>query len=60
MKDQILPLCIERDLLNQFQTGIKPGHSTTTALLKITYDISMNLNRKFFTILALHDLLQIL
>jgi Reverse transcriptase (RNA-dependent DNA polymerase) len=55
MKDQIVSFCNERGLFNRFQSGFRPGHSTTTALLKITDDISMNLDRKHITILALLD-----
>jgi retron-type reverse transcriptase len=55
MKDQIVNFCNERSLLNRFQSGFRPGHSTITALLKITDDISIELNRKFVSILALLD-----
>jgi retron-type reverse transcriptase len=55
MKDQIVAFCNEKGLLNRFQSGFRPGHSTTTALLKITDDISMEMERKFVTILALLD-----
>jgi Reverse transcriptase (RNA-dependent DNA polymerase) len=55
MKDQIVTFCNERNLLNRFQSGYRSGHSTTTALLKITDDISIELDRKFITILALLD-----
>jgi Reverse transcriptase (RNA-dependent DNA polymerase) len=55
MKDQIMLFCNERGLLNRFQSGFRPGHSTTTALLKITDDISMELDCRFITILALLD-----
>jgi Reverse transcriptase (RNA-dependent DNA polymerase) len=55
MKEQIMNFCNERNLLNRFQSGFRPGYSTTTALLKITDDISMELDRRFITILALLD-----
>jgi Reverse transcriptase (RNA-dependent DNA polymerase) len=55
MKNQIVSFCNERGLLNQFQSDFRPGHSTTTALLKITDDISMNSDRKFLTILGILD-----
>jgi hypothetical protein len=38
-----------RGLSNQFQSGARPGETATTALLKITDDISVNLDRKFLT-----------
>jgi Reverse transcriptase (RNA-dependent DNA polymerase) len=55
MKDQIVSFCNERGLLNRYQSGFRPGHSTTTALLKITDDILVDLDRKFITILVLLD-----
>jgi hypothetical protein len=55
MKDQMLSFCNERNLLNRFQSGFRPGHSTTTALLKITDDISSNLDRNLITVLVLLD-----
>jgi Reverse transcriptase (RNA-dependent DNA polymerase) len=55
MKDQIVSFCNERCLLNRFQSGFRPGHSTTTALLKITDDYSMDFDRNFISILVLLD-----
>jgi Reverse transcriptase (RNA-dependent DNA polymerase) len=55
MKDQIVAFCNERNLLNRYQSGFRPGHSTTTALLKITDDISLELDRNFISILTLLD-----
>jgi Reverse transcriptase (RNA-dependent DNA polymerase) len=55
MKDQIVAFCNEKGLLNRFQSGSRPGHSTTTALLKITGDVSMEMDHEFVTILALFD-----
>jgi hypothetical protein len=46
MKDQIMSLCNERNLLKRFQSSFKPGHSTTGALLKITDDVSMEMDRR--------------
>jgi Reverse transcriptase (RNA-dependent DNA polymerase) len=57
MKDQIVAFCNEKGLFNRFQSGFRPGHSTTTALLKITDDISMEMDRIFVTILELLELL---
>jgi hypothetical protein len=55
MKDQIVSFCNEKGLLNRYQSGFRPGHSTTTALLKITDDILTDLDRKFITVLVLLD-----
>jgi Reverse transcriptase (RNA-dependent DNA polymerase) len=55
MKDQIVSFCNERGLLNRYQSGFRSGHSTTTALLKITDDISMDLDRNFISVLVLLD-----
>jgi Reverse transcriptase (RNA-dependent DNA polymerase) len=55
MKDQIVAFCDARGLLNSFQSGFRPGHSTTTALLKITDDIAKDLDRNFISILVLLD-----
>ncbi|KAL0879002.1 hypothetical protein ABMA27_003982 [Loxostege sticticalis] len=42
-------------LLNPFQSGFRPGHSTTTALVKITDDIRLGMDSKQLTVLALLD-----
>jgi Reverse transcriptase (RNA-dependent DNA polymerase) len=55
MKDQIVSFCNERGLLNQFQSGFRSGHSTTTALLKITDDVAMDMDKNLMTILVLLD-----
>jgi Reverse transcriptase (RNA-dependent DNA polymerase) len=47
MKDQIVSFCDERGLWNRFQSGFRLGHSTNTALLKITDDMVMDKNKKF-------------
>ena len=44
-----------RLLLNPFQTGFRSGHSTQTALLKLTDDIRLAINRKRVTLLLLFD-----
>lgn len=43
------------DLLSDFQSGFRPGHSTTTALLKVTEDIRDAMERRFVTVLVLID-----
>jgi Reverse transcriptase (RNA-dependent DNA polymerase) len=55
MKDQIVAFCNERGLLNHYQSGFRQGHSTTTALLKITDDIAMDMDKNFMSILVLLD-----
>jgi hypothetical protein len=35
----------KRGLISEFQSGFMPGHSTTIALLKVTDDISVELER---------------
>ena len=44
------------NILDTFQSGFRPHHSTETALLKITNDIRLNLDSKRPTILVLLDL----
>ena len=44
-----------RLLLNPLQTGFRSGHSTQTALLKLTDDIRLGINRKRVTLLLLFD-----
>jgi Reverse transcriptase (RNA-dependent DNA polymerase) len=55
MNDQIVFFCNERGLLNHYQSGFRSGHSTTTALLKITDDIGMDLDNNLMSILVLLD-----
>jgi Reverse transcriptase (RNA-dependent DNA polymerase) len=43
MKDQIVLFCNERGLLNRYQSGFRSGHSNTTALLKITDELGMDI-----------------
>jgi hypothetical protein len=55
MKDQIVDFCNERNLLDRYQSGFRRGHSTTTALLKITDDIAINMDKNLISILVLLD-----
>ncbi|CAH2098371.1 unnamed protein product [Euphydryas editha] len=43
------------NLLNPFQSGFRSGHSTTTALVKITDDIRMAKDKRRLTVLTLLD-----
>ncbi|KAA5553110.1 hypothetical protein F3G54_32640, partial [Pseudomonas aeruginosa] len=43
------------NLLSPYQSGFRPGHSTVTALVKITDDIHLAMERKSITILVLLD-----
>ncbi|CAK1594782.1 unnamed protein product [Parnassius mnemosyne] len=42
-------------LLNSFQSGFRVGHSTTTALVKITEDIRLSMDKQHVTVLTLLD-----
>jgi Reverse transcriptase (RNA-dependent DNA polymerase) len=55
MNDQIVALCDVIRLLNRFQYGLRSGHSTITALLKVTNDIAKDLNLNFISVLVLLD-----
>lgn len=55
LKNQISQFLHSNKLLSQFQSGFRPHHSTTSALLHITDDIRMNLNNKYSTLLILLD-----
>lgn len=45
----------KNNLLNPLQSGFRMGHSTTTALVKVTEDIRYGMDNKKLTILALLD-----
>ncbi|CAK1584654.1 unnamed protein product [Parnassius mnemosyne] len=42
-------------LFNSFQSGFRVGHSTTTALVKITEDIRLSMDKQHVTVLTLLD-----
>ncbi|XP_026746180.1 uncharacterized protein LOC113507524, partial [Trichoplusia ni] len=44
------------NLLNPLQSGFRPGHSTTSALLKVTHDIAAGMEDAKATVIALVDL----
>jgi Reverse transcriptase (RNA-dependent DNA polymerase) len=55
MKDQIMPFMIRYGFLNRFQSGFRPAHSTTSALLKVTDDFRKACERRLVTVLLLLD-----
>lgn len=55
VKEQITDFVIDRRLLSKFQSGFRAHHGTQTALLKITNDIRVNIDRKLATVLVLLD-----
>ena len=55
VKAQIGEYISNRELLFGFQSGFRPGHSTSTALLKITDDVTRAMDRKLCSILVLLD-----
>lgn len=61
---KILEACVHKQLSNfvvknkilcDFQSGFRPGHSTVTALLKVTEDIRLSKGNGMITILVLID-----
>ncbi len=58
MADQILKHINENNLLSQFQSGFRRQHSTTTAVLKVTEDIRMNLEGRQVTVVVFLDFSQ--
>lgn len=55
MKAQITDFFTEFDLLHKLQSGFRSNHSTTTALLKITNDVRVNMDKGLVTVLLLLD-----
>ena len=55
MKDQILEYENRNRWLSPFQSGYRNFHSTSTAILKVTHDISSHLDKKEFGMLVLLD-----
>lgn len=53
--DQLSKFLSTQNLLNPYQSGFRPGHSTTTALLKITDDIRYGMEGGQLTVLTLLD-----
>ncbi|CAK1588609.1 unnamed protein product [Parnassius mnemosyne] len=55
VQQQINSFCLRNNILNPFQSGFRSGHSTTTALLKITDDIRHGMENHQVTLLVLLD-----
>lgn len=53
--NQLNSFLTRNDLLNSFQSGFRPGHSTVTALVKITDDIRLGMENGQLTVLTLLD-----
>ncbi|CAK1578673.1 unnamed protein product [Parnassius mnemosyne] len=52
---QLTKFLNRNNILSTFQSGFRPGHSTTTALLKVTDDIRCGIDQKYLTVLVLLD-----
>jgi hypothetical protein len=55
IRDQMIRFIDGNRLLSPYQSGFRSGHSTATALLKITNDIQRDCNRRLVTLLLLLD-----
>lgn len=53
---ELLQFVLQQNLLSPLQSRFRPGHSTTTALLKVTGDIRQGMKDTKVTVLALMDL----
>jgi hypothetical protein len=53
MRDQMIRFIDENRLLSRYQSGFRSGHSTATALLKITNEIDHDCDRRLVTLLLL-------
>jgi hypothetical protein len=56
MFEQMTDYITRNDLISTFQTGIRPSHSTMTALVRVSDDIRINLELNQLTILVMFDL----
>lgn len=52
---QVTDYLSKSSLFNRFQSGFRSGHSTTTALLKVTEDIRQSMENSNVTVLVLID-----
>lgn len=55
LKNQVMEFLNANNLISKRQSGYRPLHSTTTALLKITNDIKRALSRNTTAVLLLLD-----
>lgn len=55
LRDQLLVFLRQYNLLTRHQSGFRSGHSTTTALLKVSHDIARALDRMEVAVLLLLD-----
>lgn len=55
VQKQLSTFLNRNNLLSQFQSGFRPGHSTVTALLKVSDDIRLAIDKKQLTVLTLLD-----
>jgi Reverse transcriptase (RNA-dependent DNA polymerase) len=53
--DQLCDYLTTHNVLSPYQSGFRKGHSTTTALIKVTDDIRFAMDRKELTLLTLFD-----
>ena len=58
MANQLTTHICANNLLNPFQSGFRRSHRTTTAVLKVTEDIRLNLEERQATVLVLLDFSQ--
>ncbi|KAJ1526555.1 hypothetical protein ONE63_008142 [Megalurothrips usitatus] len=52
---QLTEFLDKNSLLDPNQSGFKPGHSTSTALLKVTGDVRENIDKRLLSLLVLYD-----
>jgi Reverse transcriptase (RNA-dependent DNA polymerase) len=55
IKDQIMDFVMRNCLLNRLQSGFRPAHSPTIALLNVTDDFRKSCERHLITVLLLLD-----
>ncbi|KAG7302626.1 hypothetical protein JYU34_012573 [Plutella xylostella] len=52
---QLNRFLVQNNLMNPYQSGFRPGHSTVTALVKITDDVRQGMENGELTVLSLLD-----